>query len=181
MTDFFHGIGRRPKLAFAAALLAGTVLAGGGPAWAAEEPLQLAPVVNQAGFSDLVTKVKPAVVNIATSEMPQQSKLQQMPQVPPDFPFPDMFRHFFDRQQNTAPEHALGSGFIIDPAGYVVTNNHVIEGAHKITITLDDGSSHPPGQGGRARCQDRSGGAENRRRKASALCRVRSVGQRKCR
>ncbi len=129
------------KGALAAALLAGTALAGGAAYAEAPAPLQLAPVANQAGFSELVTKVKPAVVNIATSEMPRQATMREMPEMPPDSPFPDMFRHFFDHH-GAAPEHALGSGFLIDPAGYVVTNNHVVDGAHKITVTLDDGSSH---------------------------------------
>jgi serine protease Do len=129
-----------------AVLLAGSIL-GSGAALAedgaapAGGPLQLPPVVNQAGFSALVTKVKPAVVNIATSEMPRRTKMPEMPQMPQDFPFPEMFNHFF-RHQNEAPEHALGSGFLIDAAGYIVTNNHVVDGAHKITVTLDDGSSH---------------------------------------
>ncbi len=136
---------RRRISALAAALMAGSLLSGGVAfADTASGPLQLAPVANPAGFSELVTKVKPAVVNIATEEIPKQADAQQMPQLPPDFPFP-MFRHFFEEQQqrNSAPVHALGSGFIVDPEGYIVTNNHVVDGAHKITITLDDGTSHP--------------------------------------
>ncbi len=137
---------RRQASALAAALLAGSIL-GGGAALAdtAAGPLQLAPVANPAGFSELVTKVKPAVVNIATTEIPKQSDPQEAPQLPPDFPFPEMFRHFFEQQQQrrSAPEHALGSGFLVDPSGYIVTNNHVVDGAHKIAVTLDDGSSHP--------------------------------------
>lgn len=151
MIQSFHSLGRRRSGTVMAVLLAGSIL-GGSAVWGglahAESgaptlpgPLQLAPVVNQAGFSALVTKVKPAVVNIATSELTHPAKAQQMPEMPPDFPFPDMFHHFFDHQGST-PEHALGSGFIIDPAGYIVTNNHVVDGAHKITVTLDDGSSH---------------------------------------
>ncbi len=148
MTRFSNCFGRRRSRAFAVALLASTIL-GGGLAYAEDEtapasgPLQLAPVVNQAGFSDLVTKVKPAVVNIATSEMPKpMQETPETPETPPNMQLPDMFRHFFDHQGAT-PEHALGSGFVIDPAGYIVTNNHVVDGAHKITVTLDDGSSHP--------------------------------------
>jgi serine protease Do len=148
------------------ALLATTILAGGGLAWsaasateAASTPLGLAPVVNQAGFADLVAKVRPAVVNIATTEDAQQAMdqeipdlqqempnlQQQMPSFPPGSPFGRMFRHFFDQQgrQSLAPAHALGSGFIIDPAGYIVTNNHVVDGAHKIAVTLDDGQTYP--------------------------------------
>ena len=87
MTDVRVPPSRRRKGLFAAALLATTVIAGGGFAWAeagstdaattpatpgatapATAPLGLAPVVNQAGFADLAAKVAPAVVNIATTE-----------------------------------------------------------------------------------------------------------------
>ena len=140
------------------ALLSATILAGGGLAWsdagAAENtaPLALAPVVNQAGFADLAAKVKPAVVNISTTQEAQQAAdqetpnlQQQMPSFPQGSPFGDMFRHHFDQQgqSETGPSHALGSGFIVDPAGYVVTNNHVVDGANKITVTLDDGQTYP--------------------------------------
>ncbi len=139
-----HGLSLRPRhpVRLAVLLLAGTLL-GGGAAYAADGPLQLPAVSPQAGFAPLVRTVKPAVVNIATSEIHHQTEQEQQvqPQLPPDFPFPDMFRHFF-QHRDTGPEHALGSGFIIDPAGYIVTNNHVIDGATKITVTLEDGSNY---------------------------------------
>jgi len=131
--------GRSRFRTLSAALLGGTLLCGG-IASADSGPLSLPPVANQAGFSELVTKVKPAVVNIATSEM-RQTRSENEPDFPQDSPFAEMFRRFDHR--GSAPEHALGSGFIIDAAGYIVTNNHVVDGAHKITVTLDDGSSHP--------------------------------------
>jgi len=68
----------------------------------------------------------------------------EMPQFPPGSPFEEFFRDFFDRQQQeNQPRRstALGSGFIIDPAGLVVTNNHVIEGADEITVILHDDTS----------------------------------------
>jgi serine protease Do len=43
----------------------------------------------------------------------------------------------------SGPVHALGSGFIIDPAGYIVTNNHVVDHAHQVTVTLENGKSYP--------------------------------------
>ncbi len=142
-----HGHSPRSRRPFrlAAVLLAGTLL-GGGAAAAADGPQQLPAVAPQAGFAPLVRTVKPAVVNIATSEIhhqtgSEQPEQQAQPQLPPDFPFPDMFRHFF-QHRDAGPEHALGSGFIIDPAGYIVTNNHVIDGATKITVTLEDGSNY---------------------------------------
>jgi serine protease Do len=155
---------RGRKGIFAAALLATTVIAGGGFAFAqagaqpgaqagaptgANAPLEMAPVANQAGFADLAAKVGPAVVNIATTETADQTsgpEMQgQMPQFPPGSPFNEMFRHFFEgqNQMHMAPTHALGSGFIIDPAGYIVTNNHVVDHAHQIKVTLGDGKSYP--------------------------------------
>src|SRR3546814_1860042 len=65
-----------------------------------------------------------------------------IPQFPPGSPFEEFFRDFFENQQPSpnAPRRAtsLGSGFIIDGRGYVVTNNHVIEGADEIRVILHD-------------------------------------------
>lgn len=159
MMDIRGRTGGGRKGLFAAALLATTILAGGGFAWAeagatgaTTAPLGLAPVVNQAGFGDLAAKVRPAVVNIATTGDVEQAAdeqgsgpQQQMPNFPPGSPFGEMFRHFGQGQgqMREAPAHALGSGFIVDPAGYIVTNNHVVDHAHKITVTLDDGNVYP--------------------------------------
>jgi len=148
---------RRRSRAIIAALLAGPVLAGGGLAWSqagaaadsANAPLGLAPVAVQAGFADLVAKVRPAVVNISTTEASRQTSgdemPREMPSFPPDSPMGRMFRHYFgqDQQQDAAPTHALGSGFIVDPAGFIVTNNHVVDGARKVSVTLDDGQTYP--------------------------------------
>ncbi len=107
-------------------------------------------MMHQAGFADLVARVSPAVVQIATTEeMPKTVRqFRQMPEFPPGSPFGDMFRQFFGDQggqmfqQNAQPSHALGSGFLIDSSGYIVTNNHVINGAHDIKVTLTDGSKY---------------------------------------
>ncbi len=156
MTQLFDRFGRGRKAAFAAALLAGTILGGGGAIWfnadpATAAPIQVAPVFNQAGFAPLVNQVKAAVVNIATAGytnagIGDEQMQGQVPNFPEDSPFGDMMRQFFQNRQNQnqgVPEHAMGSGFIVDPAGYVVTNNHVIDHANKITVTLDDGTSFP--------------------------------------
>jgi serine protease Do len=94
-------------------------------------------------FSALVKQVSPAVVTItAEKTVAVDNRLQQQINPFENTPFGDLFRHF--RDQRGAPEQgghmvALGSGFIIDSSGYVVTNNHVIEGAENISIALSTG------------------------------------------
>jgi serine protease Do len=114
-------------------------------------PLSQAPVAPQQGFAPLVTRVKPAVVQIATVSVPAADQdndqsgaaPQQMPDLPG--PFGDMMRRYFGQHGGggTAMEQrALGSGFIVDPAGYIVTNNHVVDGAHDVSVTLTDGKKY---------------------------------------
>jgi serine protease Do len=147
---------RRPRRLMAA-LLATTMLVGAGAAWTLHTPAQaqnhsaLAAVTQaQPGFADLAAKVKPAVVNIAVTEKVASAKegaggMQQMP-FPPGSPMAEMFKKFFEQQQGRMPDRqprrGAGSGFIIDPTGYIVTNNHVVDGASKVTVTLDDGTIH---------------------------------------
>jgi serine protease Do len=99
------------------------------------------------GFADLAARLLPAVVNISTTQTVKREggsngAPQQMPQLPPGSPFEEFFKDFFDRQQRRdAPARratSLGSGFIIDPAGLVVTNNHVIAEADEISVILHD-------------------------------------------
>ena len=103
-------------------------------------------------FADLTERLRPAVVNISTTQQVKQQRPQrgpQGPQVPPGSPFEDFFKDFFDRNQpgggNRGPRraHSLGSGFIIDPAGVVVTNNHVIAEADEIKVILQDDREYP--------------------------------------
>jgi serine protease Do len=95
-------------------------------------------------FADLAAKVTPAVVNVSTTQKVERNQQQQprMP-FPEGSPFDEFLKRFFeqqsDRGQNPAKMTALGSGFIIDPSGYVVTNNHVVGNADKIDVTLTDG------------------------------------------
>ena len=103
------------------------------------------------GFADLAAKLLPAVVNISTTQTIKSDKQgarpgPEMPQFPPGSPFEEFFKDFLDRNQprgnsqQAQPRRAtsLGSGFIIDPSGLVVTNNHVIDDADEITVTLQD-------------------------------------------
>ncbi len=92
-------------------------------------------------FADLAEELLPKVVNISTTQV-VEGRSPELPQLPPGSPFEEFFKEFFDRNPN-APQRqrratSLGSGFIVDPAGYVVTNNHVIQDADEVTVTLHD-------------------------------------------
>ena len=95
-------------------------------------------------FADLAAKLLPSVVNISTSQTLRAPPQGAMPQLPPGSPLEDLFKNFLGPKSNT-PRHvtSLGSGFIIDPSGYIVTNNHVIEDSDQITVALQDGTQMP--------------------------------------
>jgi serine protease Do len=95
-------------------------------------------------FADLAGKLLPTVVNIATSQTLKAPPRSAMPQLPPGSPLEDLFKNFLGPKQGQ-PRHvtSLGSGFIIDPSGFIVTNNHVIEDSEQVTVTLNDGTSLP--------------------------------------
>ena len=86
-----------------------------------------------ASFADLTEKLMPAVVNISTSTT-VVTRTNPFPnfEFPPGSPFEDMFKEFGTPQKRKSS--ALGSGFIIDKKGIVITNNHVIQGAEDIFI-----------------------------------------------
>ncbi len=93
-------------------------------------------------FADLVERVAPAVVTVTVEEKPQS---QQMSEQDVPEPFRQFFHQFgMPQQQPQTPRHAvaMGSGFVIDKSGYIVTNNHVVEDATKITIKLKDGREY---------------------------------------
>ena len=98
-------------------------------------------------FADLAAKVSPAVVTISSAHKVEAAG-DAMPDLPFDFPkgspFEEFFRHFREQQRHAQPDRvmALGSGFIIDPSGYVVTNNHVVEEATDIKVTLSTGQAY---------------------------------------
>jgi serine protease Do len=96
-------------------------------------------------FADLAAKVTPAVVNISSThhEAAGSSDEETMPfDFPPGSPFEQFFKHFREHRGNQDMT-ALGSGFIIDPSGYIVTNDHVIDGATEIHATLASGKDYP--------------------------------------
>ena len=88
-------------------------------------------------FADLAEKLMPSVVNISTTQT-VVTKNNPFPgfEFPPGSPFEDMFKEFGTPQERQSS--ALGSGFIIDENGIVITNNHVIQGADDIVVRVDD-------------------------------------------
>src|SRR5215468_2388215 len=130
---------KRASLGVAAVMSGALLLTFPGPAGAAEAP---------ASFADLAAKVTPAVVNISSKHHLAQAGDDNGHTpfvVPKGSPFEDFFKHFNERQRpnNGAESMALGSGFIIDPAGYVVTNNHVVDDATEVSVILTTGKSYP--------------------------------------
>lgn len=114
------------------------------------------PTAMPASFADMVEKLSPAVVNVSTTQKikANQAMSPGLGGVPldelPDTPEFEPFRQFFDQlnrggrpgKQEEREVFSLGSGFIIDAAGYVVTNNHVIDDAEEVTVTLSDNSKY---------------------------------------
>jgi serine protease Do len=98
-----------------------------------------------ASFADLSARLLPMVVNIATTEtLKPVASAPGLPNIPPGSPLADLFKDFLGVGR-AVPRHvtSLGSGFIIDPTGYIVTNNHVIADADQISVTLNDGTTLP--------------------------------------
>ncbi|MBB3308985.1 serine protease Do [Rhizobium sp. BK196] len=112
----------------------------------AAPPVQMtAPSSGPASVADLAEGLLDAVVNISTSQNVKDDEgAGPAPRAPDGSPFQEFFNDFFNKQQgNRGPNHnvsSLGSGFVIDPTGYIVTNNHVIEGADDIEINFANGS-----------------------------------------
>jgi serine protease Do len=133
------------------------------------------PVALSNGFSQIVKQVGPAVVNINTEELPKPSANKRkrggqrpMPNSPdggddnnPQSPgdMQDFFNRFFGGQGGGGGDdgdggdggerRALGSGFIVDSRGYIITNNHVVDGADKIYVKLSSDPDGGPGEEGR--------------------------------
>lgn len=131
----------RPVARFLAAAVIGlgfvAPLAGPDAAMARSAPVS---------FADLAEQLSPAVVNISTAQTIAATG-RRRPVLPEGSPLEEFFKEFFNERggQNAPPRrvNSLGSGFVVDPEGYVVTNNHVIDGADEIEVNFADGSSLP--------------------------------------
>ena len=149
---------RKPVILAAAALIAtgalGLTLGNIVPFAAAETatqptidtPYGRAPLT----FADLVAKVSPAVVSInvkGDAKVADSDQIPGLPDLPEDNPLYDFFKQFRknmpQQPQKAQPTLAQGSGFFISPDGFVVTNNHVVEDAEDITVTLENGDKYP--------------------------------------
>jgi len=118
---------RRSLTLFSAALLALAAIASAASAQERRVPASLAQL--QLSFSPIVQRVAPAVVNVyATHVVQNQNPLMADP----------FFRQFFGNLPRRQVERSLGSGVIVDPAGLIVTNFHVIRGADQVKVALSD-------------------------------------------
>jgi serine protease Do len=140
---FLSYLRRAAIAATAAGILAGTPVLAPAPAFARSAP---------ESFADLAEQVTDAVVNISASTTVAEQRNVQIPQLPPGSPFQEFFDEFFNRGpggpggngENGGPRpqrksNSLGSGFVIDASGIVVTNNHVIGDANDVTVIFNDG------------------------------------------
>ncbi len=93
--------------------------------------------------ADVAQPLLDAVVNISTSQTVKGAQGIPLPNVPKGSPFEEFFDDFFNRPNGKDQQRrvrSLGSGFVIDPSGIIVTNNHVIDGAEEIIANFNDGT-----------------------------------------
>ena len=132
-----------PRMTAPAGRTALAVLFAAAIAW----PAMTAPAAARGpdGIADVAEAVIDAVVNISTKQTVDMSN-NAVPQLPPGSPFEEFFDEFFKNRRGQGDQtprrvNSLGSGFIIDPAGFVVTNNHVIADADEVNVILNDGTT----------------------------------------
>lgn len=153
----FHAAKRTALAVAGGALAVGIVALGALPALSpaiaqlapgaagVETPYGRAPLT----FADILERVKPSVVSISVvsgsdkvaSKTDERGLPEGFPDIPEDSPFYDFFKNLpreFKSPQVPRPQQAQGSGFVISADGYVVTNNHVVDGASKIQVSFDD-------------------------------------------
>ncbi|ESR27297.1 HtrA protease/chaperone protein [Lutibaculum baratangense AMV1] len=142
----------------------GLVLAGPAAAQTPTAPAEEAPGAEQIGeatpetnvvplpgaptsFADLAEQLVDAVVNVSTSQDVGASERLEMPDLPEGSPFREFFEEFFNNQRpglnRPRRVNSLGSGFVIDESGIIVTNSHVIADADEIIVNFNDGTELP--------------------------------------
>jgi serine protease Do len=113
-------------------------------------PVRSAMARGPENIADVAEQVIDAVVNVSSSQK-VDARIGHLPELPPGSPMEKFFEDFFKRHRGQGDQgdqdqdeprrvNSLGSGFIIDPSGLVVTNNHVIADADEITVILNDGT-----------------------------------------
>ncbi|MBI1261243.1 MAG: Do family serine endopeptidase [Rhizobiales bacterium] len=104
----------------------------------------IAATTSSVSFAPLAERLLPAVVNISTSATVKRVT-PKIPGLPEGSPLEDFFNEFMGQQGGAKPQkvQSLGSGFVIDAKGIIVTNNHVIDGADEIEVTFTDGTTLP--------------------------------------
>jgi serine protease Do len=138
-------------LTLSAGIMIGTLVSGrvqatrgeggsGAALLAVPDPVQLSGT-----FSGIATKLEPAVVNISTTQVLEKKGKSKRGQNGVD-PFGDLFHHFFQspddpNDEDDDAERSLGSGVLVDSKGYILTNNHVVDQATKIQVTMDGDSN----------------------------------------
>src|SRR5216117_2857778 len=152
----FSGVARRNRWEFAVllsvtllcGLLIGTVLPGRGAIAAKidkDSAILLAipdPIHLSSAFASIVQSVEPAVVNISTTQVHKTSRRPRRPRGFDDS-FDDFWNRFFDfPERGPTAERSLGSGVVVDKKGYILTNNHVVDGATKIQVQLNGDTMH---------------------------------------
>src|SRR5579884_4059071 len=124
------------------ALLGVLVVSGCAPVHARAQEATLPGMVAPMSFAPLVKKVVPAVVNIAVTE--EVSTGEAAAEIPFELRGTPFERQFRERLRNRREQvMGAGSGFIVDPSGIIVTNNHVVGHANKIVVSLADGTELP--------------------------------------
>jgi serine protease Do len=136
---------RKALRAMAALGIAATLVATGAPAQSRGAP---------DSFADLTAGVSDAVVNISATQTVEARRSGPGPQIQPGTPFDELFEEFFRRRgipggpggqggddnMRMRRSNSLGSGFVIDPSGIVITNNHVIADANEVQVIFTDGT-----------------------------------------